>query len=100
MTAEAIKPAVQLYSEQGWEGVRKRWGSSSLESYYYEMGLSRGAIDYVAISGNRETQLHLSVLETLRSQVTGIMLVRNIIGLQMEMIYWSMQWLIIVKILN
>lgn len=67
--AEAIKPASQLYSEQGWEGVRKRWDPSSLESYYYEMGLSRGAIDYIAVLGNGEAHLHLSVLEILRRQV-------------------------------
>ncbi|CAF1046519.1 unnamed protein product, partial [Didymodactylos carnosus] len=69
LSSEAMAPIFQTYSEGGWSAVRNQWDSYSVESYFNKMNLSRAAIDYIAMTGNYETDLFVSVLEIIRGAI-------------------------------
>ncbi|CAF3771139.1 unnamed protein product [Rotaria sordida] len=72
LLSEAVKPILQTWLEEGWLSIRNRWDSYSIESYLIQMNLSRAAIDYIAVSTNRESILHTGLLQFMRSKVSII----------------------------
>ncbi|CAF3602232.1 unnamed protein product [Rotaria socialis] len=77
LMSEVIQPLFQVFSEEGWPGVLKKWGSYSIESYLNSMNLSREAINYIAASGSADSQMYLSILEDMRSEIIASNISKN-----------------------
>ncbi|CAF1285717.1 unnamed protein product [Rotaria sordida] len=72
LLSEAVKPILQTWLEEGWLSIRNQWDSYSIESYLIQMNLSRAAIDYIAVSTNRESTMDTGLLQFMRSKVSII----------------------------
>ncbi|CAF1022356.1 unnamed protein product [Didymodactylos carnosus] len=66
---EAMKPILNTFETEDWSAVENKWDKYSLDSYLNEIGLSRAAIDYMALMLNFETNLFTSVLEGIRDRL-------------------------------
>lgn len=65
MWNKATQPLIDEINSQGQEFFTRKWGSYSVEQYLISTGMSRGAIDYVSLMLNIESNLHTALTEAV-----------------------------------
>ncbi|CAF2565440.1 unnamed protein product [Rotaria sp. Silwood2] len=63
---EAVKPLFDLFYNQGWNAVVKKYGSYNVRQYLIEFGLSNMMIDYIGLMFGIETNLYTALTSHFR----------------------------------